>query len=379
MTEPRTHPERVNLTQADDPRDVVHRAVASLAQGGCVAFSSEGVLGVAASALRPAAVERACRKVPGWPIDDAGPLTLLIRGADELGDWVPGVGALGERLARRAWPGPVTLIFPRPDGAGLAQMLPPEVRAFFSEARSLALQVPGHPFVRDVLRLSPGPIALRPIAPPPGGNTKDLGPLLEGCGCGLVVETEPEPSEGSWSVVRLAPEGWQLVRPGSLDEAALTRLTGTIILFICTGNTCRSPMAEALCKLLIAERLGCEVGGLESRGFVVLSAGMAAVSGMPAAANAVDVVGARGGSLQGHQSRKLTADLVRQADLILTMTGDHLETLLDHAPEAAAKTRLLHPAGDDVADPVGADRETYRRTAEAIESYLVPFLDALGV
>ena len=99
---------------------------------------------------------------------------------------------------------------------------------------------------------------------------------------------------------------------------------------------------------------------------------------MPAAAHAIDVVRARGGSLDHHASRQVTVDLVRHADHIITMTGDHLESLLDHVPEAAPRTRLLHPDGGDVADPVGSDRDTYLQTAHAIEDYLERLLDELG-
>ncbi len=74
----------------------------------------------------------------------------------------------------------------------------------------------------------------------------------------------------------------------------------------------------------------------------------------------------------------MTPELVRHADHIIAMTNDHLESLLDHVPECAPRTRLLHPEGGDVVDPVGADRDTYLRTAHAIEEYLGHLLTSLG-
>src|SRR5690349_5544632 len=126
MTEPPSQPERIDLAQADDRRDVVHRAVASLAQGGLVGLATETVYGVTASALQPAAVAR-LRQIKG--ADEPFPLTLLVKGPVEVADWVPGISELGWRLARRAWPGPVTLVFPKPDARGLALRLPEAVRS----------------------------------------------------------------------------------------------------------------------------------------------------------------------------------------------------------------------------------------------------------
>src|SRR5262249_21408498 len=105
MSESRPHagPEWIDLDRADDPRDVVHRAVAALARGAAVGLASEGLSGLAAGALKPGAVAR-LRVAPGGDQSESTePMALLVRGADELADWIPGLPAHAARLARRAW------------------------------------------------------------------------------------------------------------------------------------------------------------------------------------------------------------------------------------------------------------------------------------
>ena len=109
---------------------------------------------------------------------------------------------------------------------------------------------------------------------------------------------------------------------------------------------------------------------LAERGFVVRSAGVAAYDGHPAAPHAVDVVRTIGGSLEGHRSRRIDSRLARGADYIFAMTIDHLDDLLRAVPEVEARVFLLDPSGGDVADPVGCDAETYRRTCRTIEAML---------
>jgi protein-tyrosine phosphatase len=106
-----------------------------------------------------------------------------------------------------------------------------------------------------------------------------------------------------------------------VPEKTLKRLSSLMILFVCTGNTCRSPMAEAICRKFLSERMGCLPDELEDRGVMVMSAGVAAMSGGRASPQAVEVMSRIGMDLSLHETQPLTEPLARYADVILTMTS----------------------------------------------------------
>ena len=88
------------------------------------------------------------------------PLTLAIKSADEARDYAPDMGPLAHRLARRCWPGPVTLVIDDSHPESLVNRLPHRVREAVSPANMIGLRVPGHPVVLDVLQMLAGPLVL---------------------------------------------------------------------------------------------------------------------------------------------------------------------------------------------------------------------------
>lgn len=141
------------------------------------------------------------------------------------------------------------------------------------------------------------------------------------------------------------------------------------ILIVCTGNTCRSPMAEGILKSLLAER------GTEN--IHIGSAGIGAMNGMPATLFAIEAARNWGIDITGHRARQLTEKLIADADLILAMTPEHVEAILRRNSAAANKTFLIRgfPAPystsqEGVRDPIGGTLEEYNQTFLELDEIL---------
>ncbi len=359
---------------AADQRALIERAVRAVARGQLVAFPTDTVYALAASALLPEAVERLIEAVPAAAGDG---LTLAITCAGQARDWAPEMGSLGLRLARRCWPGPLTLVFAEGLENGLVGRLPEAVKQRLCPDGSIRLSVPGHDALWHALRMLPAPMVL--VSLPGNGQPGTAQDALDACGerLDLILDDGPSRSTALPSVVRIDGPRWEMVREGAMSAAEVGQQTTCVIVFVCTGNTCRSPMAEALCVKLLAERLQCTAEELPQRGYLIASAGLAAGQGEPAATEAVNIVRELGGDLRDHGSRPLTADLVMQADHLLTMTQGHAAALASRFARQDPRPRLLCPDGIDVADPIGGDADVYRHCAQQILAHVERLLPEL--
>ena len=357
-------PEVLDWRNATEVRQLVERAAQALIGGQIVAFPTETYYVLAADASQPEAVARLAS-------GQENPAFLLaLRGSEELADWVPNSGSLARRLARRCWPGPMTLLVDHPLDEGFAGRLPESVRVQLTPHGCLALRMPAHEAILETMELLPAPLVLAGTHPDTPAAT--IEELMQSAGerFDLLIDDGPCRYGRPSTVVRVQGEEYRIEREGVFDHDAIRRQATCLIVFVCTGNTCRSPLAEVLCKKLLAERLGCAVDELPLRGFLVLSAGLAAMMGGTAAQEAVEIAKEQGADLSGHSSRPLSPELLRQADHVIGMTRSHLYVLMTQQARMATVPRVLSTEGEDIPDPIGSDLPVYRACAAQISQQL---------
>ncbi|MCS6866297.1 MAG: hypothetical protein RMJ56_10765 [Gemmataceae bacterium] len=319
-----------------DPSEFVESTRQTLAAGAVAVLPGDN--GYLAAWKAGVAVNLAASALLAW-----GPEDVTARGGI--------VSRIAQRLMLRAWPAPLVLELPSPATSTNWQRF----------------RCPDHPLFDLVIPAIAelGPVCVADTQCPQAQAATDV----LGAEVGLIVNAGERPVGNAATVIRVDDHSWQLVHPGAFNVAEIQRLAARIILFICTGNTCRSPLAEALAKKLLAEQLHCHVDDLPARGFWILSAGVAAWEGSPASEESIAAAEELGADLRGHTSRPVSAQLLMAADDVIVMTHSHLHALARRYPNIGPAPRLL--CGDtDLDDPVGADRAVYRHCAQTILRHL---------
>ena len=362
------------VIHADSPRRIAAAAregAEAIRAGKLVGFATETVYGVGALATDASAMKR-LRELKSRP---ERPFTVHLGDPSDAERYVRDLPDVARRLTAKAWPGPLTLLVPVGGKLADAKLRKAGLYKKLCHRDVIGLRCPDAPVARKMLSAVTMPV----VAPsanlagePSPRAAADVLASLEGR-IDLLIDSGPARHGKDSTVVLVDGEEWKIVRKGVYDERSVWRLLKRNYLFVCTGNTCRSPMAAGIAKRAIAEHLGCKVSQLRGRGVEVGSAGILAGEGARATDEAIAAARQRGADISRHRSRKLTTELIGAADLILCMTDFHVEQVRRTAPSPDARAQRLDTSGG-VSDPMGGGSGVYRRTARQIENALAKLL-----
>jgi tRNA threonylcarbamoyl adenosine modification protein (Sua5/YciO/YrdC/YwlC family) len=359
--------EVLNWVKGNQER-IVRSAVRLLDNGGVVAIPTETVYGLACRA-EPEAIAR-LGQIKSRA--EGKRYSLHLGSPDDISRYVPTLGPRAKALVRKGLPGPITLVceLSEQDLIEQKKKLGDAVFSVLYENNTLGIRCPDNDAAAKILSGCVWPIVASSAnlsGQSPATTAQQVIANFDGQ-IDMVIDGGDDAClhQKSSTVVKISAAGIDVLREGTLSKDEIDRLSAVRIVFVCTGNTCRSPMAQAFAKKYVANKMSCKVDEIEVSGYIVESFGISAYDGCPASREAVNVLLNKGLSLGNHRSRLLTRQAIRQADWIFAMGQHHRDAILAMDMNAGRRVFLLDSAGD-ISDPIGLGIEEYRTCAEQIE------------
>ncbi len=328
-------------------------------QGGLVIFPTETVYGIAADYSNSKVMQR-LREVKKRSPDK--PFSILIAQLGLISNHTLMTNPLLYKLIDKYWPGPLTVVVPAKE-----------------EGKTIGVRMPDHAIALKLVQESQCTIAA-PSAnfegnPPPGTcqeALRDLGDLVD-----VAIDGGTAKLGVGSSVVDLTQEKFVVLREGVIKQADVERISKQkTILFVCTGNSCRSVMAEYILKDTLSGRKDIEI----------ISAGTGVFFRSSASAETIAVLQEQGIDASKHLSESLTTIMLKKADLIIVMTRGHREQVLERVPEVEKRVYLLKefvnmPIGlhmdIDVPDPIGRSHQAYKECLAVIKEAVHKIVELL--
>ena len=362
----------IPLQNRDLEDGIINTAVEALRNEALVVLPTETVYGIAVRADRPAVVEHL---LAAKNRSEKNPFTLAFSGLNRISPYVPAMSVTAERLARRCFPGPITLVLNADTPESAVYSLPEGVRRYIMPEDSIGIRVPQHDFTLEVLRRAEFPIALTSANLSGQVDCTSGSDVVRAIGdkVDLIFDDGDAVLKKASSVLLFAKNSnvYRILREGAVPAAQLERLSQPLILFVCSGNTCRSPMAEVIARSILAKKRGIHVENFETlAGIHFLSAGVAADDFSSASPEARRVAESLGLDLSMHISRPISQRLLEYADRIYAMTPAHARQLASVMPEIMYKVFTLAEASGGISDPYGGSFEVYETCARQIREAL---------
>ncbi len=330
--------------------DYIRQAVEVLAAGGLVIIPTETVYGIAADMLNEKAIKR-LYEIKKRPQDKL--FSIAIDSKSRVEEFAREIPLGAYKLIDKFWPGPLTLILKGINQPSVGLRMPDNAIALKVIAR-----------LKDPLVLPSANLSGEPAPINFEAAFKALNGLVD-----FAIDSGRLRLGVESCVVDLRVEPIKILRPGALSQLDLDRvIQKKNILFVCTGNSCRSVMAEALFRKMLQDKKRDDVE--------VDSAGIAKLSGLAVSEAAKEILAREGIDVSGHLSQSVTKEILCRSDLILVMERLHEEAVLKIAPEVRNRVFLIKEFAKidnhsvDIADPIGGSLDFYEQTFSTIKNAL---------